>query len=111
MALAQEALHLVPRQRHRAAVDGGDGDELQVDVADQLLLRRRVRHFDAVVLVEPEGRLTLGREHSDHAKRNVLDSDCLANGVFTSKEHLHHRLAHQGDVSRAAHVLLAEESA
>src|SRR5579864_5391329 len=109
MALAQKLRHLEFCELHRIAIEGRDGDELQVGIPDQLLLGGGVRHFDAVVLVESEGGLTLGREDADHAERYVLDANGLTDWILGAEEHLDHRLPDQRHVGRAPYVLLAEE--
>ena len=80
----------VPRTR---TFCGGEGDE------------------HGVILILPLGRLPLGRQHADDAKRHIVDANRLIDRILPrTKEVLHHRLSEHRRGGSALLFLLIEKT-
>ena len=77
---------------------------MEVGDTQELLLDRRVRGGDEVVLVLAPLALAFGGEDAEHAEGKVLDADHLAHRIGVREEGLGHRRAQQADLLRGEHI-------
>src|SRR2546428_183574 len=111
MPLAQERADLVLGLGHVLVGtdldrDRADGARVGLADAEHLLLGRRERDEDHVVLVLAPRALALAAQQADHGEGDLLDADDLADGILVAEEVLRRRLAEQRDLGRAVDVLL-----
>ena len=110
MPCPQERCDLVRHRLKRHAVSSRDRDVLQMRDAEQLLLHRRVRHHDRVVLIGTHGCLALSRQNADDPKRLIADPNRRARRVNADAEELIPGDASEdGDLLRAGDILVGEE--
>src|SRR5205823_7025465 len=85
--------------------DRADGAWVGLARAEDLLLRRRERDQDDVVLVLAPGVLALPRQGADDREGHLLDPDDLAEGLGLAEEIEGRRLAEQRDLGGAVEIL------
>src|SRR5437773_11570998 len=91
VALPKERAGLRLGFRHVRAGPDLDGDGIDrartgLACAEHLLLRRRKRNQNDVVLVPPAGALPLAMQHPDHSERALLTPNDLAERLGIPKE-------------------------
>src|ERR1700680_3729419 len=84
--VTQNSTGLLAREFHSILRNGGTQDVVEPGYALDLLLHRRVRHQDRVVLVLPGNGQSLGCQHGDDLARQVLYSNHLPDGTRRAKE-------------------------
>src|SRR5437667_42990 len=110
VALPKERAGLRLGFRHVRAGPDLDGDGIDrartgLAYAEHLLLRRRKRNQDDVVLVPPVGALPLAMQHPDHGERDLLNPNDLAERVRIPEEIQGGRLSEQCNFGGALDVL------
>src|SRR5438876_3742451 len=110
VALPKERAGLRLGFRHVRAGPDLDGDGIDrartgLACAEHLLLRRRKRNQNDVVLVPPAGALPLAMQHPDHSERDLLNPNDLAERVRIPKEIQDGGLSEQSNFGGALDVL------